>query len=118
PLDFALARIDRLIAAGHVLPDEDAELVTPVVPTLWLDFDVFADHVEPELLGQLNVVLQRLIGRRGVQAVWPKALIERANLEIWLSVEEKPCDALVVLRHLDLAHGEVAFDLVVRYQDA
>ncbi|HKB39828.1 MAG TPA: hypothetical protein VKD72_25560, partial [Gemmataceae bacterium] len=42
---------------------------------------MLADHVEAELLGDLDVVLQGLVGRGGVNAVGPESLVERADLE-------------------------------------
>ena len=44
----------------------------------------------------------------GVEPVGPEALVERADLEERLVVEQQPRDALVVLADGDLAHGEVA----------
>lgn len=35
------------IAAGHVLPDDQAQLVASGVPACWLDLHVLANHVEP-----------------------------------------------------------------------
>ena len=77
PLTGATPRV----AARHVLPDQQAELVAPVIPALRLDLDVLARQVEAEFLGDLDVVLERFIGRRGVEAVGPETLIERADLE-------------------------------------
>ena len=52
-------------AAGHVLPDEQAELVAVVVEPGRLDLDVLAEHVEAELLEHFEVVLHRRVRRRG-----------------------------------------------------
>ena len=89
---------DSDAAAGHVLPDEQAELVAVVVIAGRLDLDVLAEHVEAELLEHFEVVLHRLVGRRREQPVRPPALIERADLEERLVVEHEAHDALVVLR--------------------
>ena len=114
PLDLLAVvpagRVPRrvLVAAGHVLPDEEAQLVAVVIPAGRLDLHVLADHVEAELLGHFEVVLQRLVGRRGVESVGPEALIERAILKQRLVVEHHPRDAGLVLAERDFAHGEVA----------
>src|SRR5205085_217533 len=50
-----------LVAARHVLPDEQAELIAPVIPALRFHLHMLARHVEAELLGHLDVVAQRLI---------------------------------------------------------
>ena len=97
----------RHAAAGHVLPDEQAELVAVVVVARRLDLDVLAEHVDAELLEHFEVVLHRLVGRRREQPVRPPALIERPDLEERLVVEHEPHDAVLVLRGADLADGEV-----------
>src|SRR5207247_11148707 len=70
-------------------------------------------QVHAQLLGKLDVVLQRLVGRRGVKPVRPEALVERAVLEDELVVEEDAGDAFVVLAEGDLAHAEVGLRNVV-----
>src|SRR4030095_4662908 len=40
--DIRLVIFYILIAAWHVLPDEQPQLVTPIVPAIGLDLDVFA----------------------------------------------------------------------------
>ena len=96
------------IRAGHVLPDHQAELVAPVIPPVRLDLDVLADAVEAELLHGFDVPAQRLLGRRGVEAVRPESLVQRAGLEDELAVEQRAGNALPVLAQRDLAHAEVA----------
>ena len=54
-------------------------------------------HVETELLCDLDVVLQRLVGGRGVEPVRPEALVERAVLEEELVVQQDACDPVLVL---------------------
>ncbi len=79
PPDVGVVAADVPVAAGHVLPDQQAELVAPVVPAVRLDLDVLAGHVHAELLGHLDVVLEGLVRRGGVQPIRPPALIERAD---------------------------------------
>ncbi len=45
----------RPTAAGHVLPDQQAELVAVVVPARRLDLDVFASHVKAQLACHLDI---------------------------------------------------------------
>ena len=107
------AGADALVQrGGHVLPDEQAELVGVVVPAGRLGFGVLAGAVEAHLLRDLDVVLQGVVGGRGVEAVGPPALVERAVEERDLAVELDAGDAGLVLAHLDLAHAEVALHRV------
>jgi hypothetical protein len=53
---------------------------------------VLADHVEPQRLLAFEVEPQRLVGRRGVDAVRPVTLVERAKLEHELPVEQRAHD--------------------------
>ena len=95
----------------HVLPDEDAEPVGPVVPAVGLGLHVLADHVVAEPLGRGDVKPQRGVGRGGVQAVGPVALVERAGLEHEPAVQQDPGDS-VDAADRDRAHPEVAADRV------
>ena len=73
-------------SVGHVLPNREAHSVTVVVPAQRLDLDVLAYHVEAEPVDRLEVGAQCLVGGGGVQAVWPVALVEGAELEDGLAV--------------------------------
>ena len=73
---------------------------------------MLARQVEAQLLGHLDVVAQGFVRGGGIDAVRPEALIERAELEVRLVVEHEAREALVVLAQRDLAHAEVALDLV------
>jgi len=74
------------IAHWAVLPNQDTEFVRPIVPALRLDLDVFANHVKPErLLRFQKITFERQICRRGVNAIRPVPLIQRAKLNVnWL----------------------------------
>jgi len=72
---------------GHVLPNQQSQFVAPVEPASRFDFYMLAGGVEPELLGHLEVELQRFIGGRGVDPIRPVALVERAGHEDGLVVE-------------------------------
>src|SRR6185295_2612007 len=101
-----------LVAAGHVLPDEQPKLVAPVVPTLGFYLYVFAGHVEPKLLHHFDVIAKRFIGGCSVEPIRPEALVERAEHKARLVVQMNPQTAPIVARHADLAHAEVTFDLI------
>ncbi|GAB3934400.1 hypothetical protein GCM10027614_07340 [Micromonospora vulcania] len=97
------------VLRGHrrdVLPDQQAESVGVVEPALRLDLDVLAHHVEAEVLVLLQVEGEGGVGRRGIQAVRPEALVQGADLEHELPVELGPQHPV---HHAggDLAHPEV-----------
>ena len=89
-----------------------------VVPAGRLDFHMLPDDVEAQLLRMPDIELQRVVGRRGVEAVGPPALIEKAELEKRLAVQKEPIDAGAVAAHRDAAHAEIAVDLIVAGADA
>src|SRR6266851_1000631 len=103
-LFLALRRF--VVAARHVLPDEDAETIAVVVPARRLDLHMLANQVEPKALRGFDVRAERGVRRRGVQTVRPPALIERTVLEQRPSVQEQPLDAARIRLHGDLAHAE------------
>src|SRR5207244_8747339 len=109
---LALAAGHAAIAAGHVLPNQEAELIAPVIPALRLNLDMLAGQIETELLGDFDVIAKRFIRRRGVEPIGPETLIERADLEDELAVEEHPRDALIVFADLDFSHAEVTLNCV------
>ena len=73
---------------------------------------MLAGHVEAELLGDFDVVAQGFIGRRGVKAIGPEALVERADLEQRFAVEQDPLPAFRIAGQPDLPQAKVAFDPV------
>src|SRR5262249_14967741 len=44
--NLALAEADAFVAAGHVLPDQEAQLIAPVIPAFRFDLDVLPRRVE------------------------------------------------------------------------
>src|SRR5207249_6972502 len=106
------APFGTLVAAGHVLPDQQPELVAPVVPAVRLHLHMLAGHVEPELLQHLDVGTQRLIRRRRVKTVRPEALVERAKHETWFVVQLNAEAALGVACQRDFSQAEITSDLV------
>ena len=100
------------VAAGHVLPDEETHLVARVVVTRGLDLDVFAQHVESEILENLEIVDHPFFGRRGVESVRPPALVERTVLEDEFVVEHEARNTLVVFAEGGFAHRVVGADLI------
>jgi len=63
-----------------------------VVPSRRFDLDVLANQIEAEALGRFYVGGERFVGRCGVEAVGPPALIEQAVLEQRFTVEKQPVD--------------------------
>lgn len=55
---------------------------------------VFAHHVEPKTLEHLQIVDHRLIIGRGVETIWPIALIQSAKDEDEFAIQERPLDPL------------------------
>ena len=106
-------RVVAFAAAGHILPDEHTQPVAVIVPAVALDLDVLAQHVEAHVLGQLDVIDERVVARRGVEPVRPVALIEQAVVKIRLAVEKQAAHAVLVCLDAALAHGKVAVDRVV-----
>src|SRR5713226_2621501 len=90
-LFLALRRF--VVAARHVLPDEDAETIAVVVPARGLDLHVLANQVEPEAFRGCDVRAERGVRRRGVQTVRPPALIERTVFEQRSPVQKESLDA-------------------------
>ena len=88
-------------AVYHVLPDEHAEAVAVIVPAQRLDFDVLAEHVEAQVLHELNVKNHRVVARRGVEPVREVALVKNAVLEIRPAVEKQPGNAVFVFSNAD-----------------
>jgi len=94
--------------ARHVLPDQEPQLVAPVVEPVGLDLDVLAEHVHAQGFDGLEIGPEGGVGRRGVQAVRPPALVERPDLEERFAVEKETVEALPVLAQGDLAHPGIA----------
>ena len=103
---------NETISARHVLPNQQPEFVAPIIPAVRFNLDVLAGHVESKLPGHFDVVTERLIRRRGVNAVGPKTLIQRSELEERLVIQQEAKRAFVVLGSRDFAHPEIGGDLV------
>jgi len=103
---------DGTIAAGHVLPDEQAEAVAVPVKTARFDLDMLAQHVEAHPLEHLKIIDHGLLGRRRVDAVGPEALVERTGLKEGLAVEKEPGHTRLVRTDGNGAEAEIAFNLV------
>ena len=89
-----LQGIDRLRAAGvgiatrHILPDQQAQPVRPIIPALPFHLDMLAHHIKTKRLGHLQIIRLRGIGGRGVKSVRPEPLIQRPHFKIGLIVQE------------------------------
>ena len=110
--DIGVVAAYILIAARHVLPDQQSQPVAPVVPAVRLDLDVLAGHVEAQPPGDLDVVAQRLVRRCGVEAVRPEPLVERSELEYELVVQEYPQHSLFIPAQGYLPHTEIALHFI------
>src|ERR1051325_8768268 len=104
------------MAAWHVLPDEQPQLVAPIIPAVRLHLHMLTCHVETKLLRNLNIVTKSLIGRSGVKAIRPESLVERTDHEIRFVVKENARNALLVFAQSDFAHTDIAGDLINRYR--
>ena len=116
-------RVVGASAVDHVLPDEDAHLVTEIVPAQGLDLDVLANHREAHVLQEFDVVRHGLFGGRGQKAVRIVSLVQDAVVEIGLVVQPETGDALLVFPDAELPHPEIGGDRVgeepvgIRYLD-
>ena len=95
-------------AVHHVLPDHKAQPVAVVIPALRLDFCVLAQQVEAQRFHLAQLPLHRRIGRRGIQALRPVALIQQAVEQDGLSVQAEAQHALRIRLTAPLAQGKVA----------
>ena len=59
-----------------------------IIPSLRLYFDVFAYEVEAGLLGQFDIIQERLVRRSGKNAVRPVSLVQQPCLENKLPVQQ------------------------------
>ncbi len=83
-----------------------------VIPAIRLHLDVLADHIKSHCFCLFDVESESLIGGRGIQAIWPPALIQRSILKQKLIVQHHPLNAFVIRLHRDLSHGEITADLI------
>ncbi len=68
--------------ADHILPYNHSQPVAVVIPARRFYFYVFAHHVEAQPLHGANIKNQSLIGRGGIEAVRPIALVQHSVKEI------------------------------------
>ena len=108
----AHGNIERHVQRRHVLPHHQPELVRPVIPPRRFHLGVLAHEIHPHRLGPLEVELQRLVGGRGVDAVRPEALVQRAVKEGDLAVQRDPRPALPIIDNADGAQPGIAGNLV------
>ena len=101
------------IGAGNVVHDEQAQAVGPVVVARVVDLDVAAQHVEAQILGQLNVAADDIVGRIAVESIGMEGLVQCAAQIDRLAVEQDVLVGLAVpLGAFDSAHAEVALDRI------
>ena len=73
---------------------------------------MLTDHIESEILGLLDVILQCFVGRSGVKSVRPPTLVKRSELEESLTVQTHKFCVAVLLENSNLTHGGVGSDPV------
>ena len=78
---------------------------------------MLAQHVAAQTLNDIQVEQHGLLGGWGVQAIRPVALVERAELEKGAVVQAKAGAPEGIRPQAELAHGEVAGDLVLSGHD-
>ena len=100
-----------------ILPDHHAEAIAVGVIAARLDLDVFAQGVEAGSLEKLDIRSHGGIGGRREQSVRPPTLIERAEVEQRLAVEEQAEVAVSVLGHGGFAQAHIRSDRVRAHGD-
>ena len=98
---------------GHILPYGNPQAVTVVVPACRLNLDVLADHVVAKVPGLDYVIFEGLVRGGGIEAVWPPALVQRAKLEIRLSVEPKALETVGIYYLGRSPYGSITAHLVL-----
>ncbi len=63
----------------HVLTDNHSKPVAMIVPSGAFHLDMFAHHIKAQCFHGGDVVNQRFVRGRGVQSVWPVALVQHAH---------------------------------------
>ena len=76
---------------------------------------MLANHVETEPLHFRDVKAQCLVRRRGVDAIRPEALIERAGLKHRLAVQQHGRETFLVFAERNLSHPEVTGDFIAAH---
>mmetsp|Transcript_54938 Transcript_54938/g.117914 ORF Transcript_54938/g.117914 Transcript_54938/m.117914 type:complete len:269 (-) Transcript_54938:669-1475(-) len=77
------------ILLDHVLEEDKPKSVSVVIPPLWVNLLVQADHVEAEHLCSREVELQCFISGRCILPVGPPGLIQEAGQKGEFTVEER-----------------------------
>ena len=95
-------------AVHHVLPDDEAQLIAVVIPPLRLDLRVFAQQIEAQFLDGLQFMHHRRVGRRGIQALRPVALVEQTVQQEGPVVQAEAQHTLCIGRTAPLPQGEIA----------
>ena len=103
---------DRAASVHHVLPDHHSEPVTVIIPPGGLDFHVFPDHVEAELLHFPDIEDHGLVRRGRHQALRPVPLIQHTMEEIRGAVQRKAGPSFPVGSCSEGTHPEVSPDLI------
>ncbi|MNO76701.1 hypothetical protein D3C76_677800 [compost metagenome] len=106
-------RVRRAPEAGHILHDEQPQLIRPIQLAGFFRFDVNPGKVKPESLHQVNFVPHVLVGRIGEIPGRVKRLVQRAIQVNRLSVQRDP--AVIPLPEsggADFSNAEICGDRV------
>ncbi len=73
-------------AVYHILADNHAQTVAVVIPSGAFHLNMLAQHVKAKIFHDSNVIKKRILGRGGVKAVRPVALIQHPHEKVRLVV--------------------------------
>ena len=93
------------VAAGHILPDDNAFAVAVGVPCGGFYLDMLTYHVVAPVDGLVDVVYHRLVGWSGVQSVGPPPLVEKPVVKQVFVVELEAHHSFVAHLRGNLTHG-------------
>src|SRR6266850_3401148 len=96
-----------LVEAGHLGPDQEAELVGPVQPARVLDFLMLASPVEAERPGELDIAPKSGIARRSQKTTREVALVQDQALDVRLPVQPE-----TAILGFDFAQPEIAVETI------
>src|SRR5260370_40638530 len=85
--EFLVGRGGATELCWHILPDQDTQFVSPVIPACRFNLYMLANHVVAQILDLLDIELERVIGGSSIDAIGPEALIQRTNLESKLPIK-------------------------------
>ena len=76
-----------VIAARHILPNQDTFLITMIIPTCRFHLYVLTNHIETPVLGLFDIIQQCFVCWSCIQTIGPPTLVKRTILEIIFVVQ-------------------------------